>query len=64
LLILSRIFPARSLSWYGMVGVGLCFCIMYSTVVLLTGFFDDYDWSKIESFLPPVRYARKRVRIV
>lgn len=63
LLILFWIFPARSLSWYGMVGVGLCFWFIYLTVVLLSGFFDDYDWSKIEGSIPPVRYARKLVRI-
>jgi O-antigen/teichoic acid export membrane protein len=49
----------RNLSWYGLVAMGLLFGAIYSGLILLSHFFDDYDWSRIESLLPVARHARK-----
>lgn len=50
---------AESLSWAGLFVMGLTFATVYALVILLSQFFDEYDWSKIESFFPAVRHARK-----
>lgn len=51
--------PTASLSWTGLCVMGLSFATLYAVVILLSQFFDEYDWSKIESFFPPVKHARK-----
>jgi O-antigen/teichoic acid export membrane protein len=61
---LFAIRPTRDLSWLGLAGTGVVFGAFYAFGILLSGFFDDYDWSKIESFLPVARYARRMSRIV
>ncbi len=63
LIVLFLIYPARNLSWFGLIAVGLAFGVLYTTAILLSGFFDDYDWSKIEPFVPVVRHARRISRI-
>ncbi len=55
--------PASHLSWFGLVGIGLCFGILYLVMVLFTGFFDAYDLAKIEGFVPAMRLARRLMRI-
>jgi Membrane protein involved in the export of O-antigen and teichoic acid len=52
-------YPPATLSWAGLAGVGLAFGALYSIVILISRFFDEYDWSKIESFLPAMRHARR-----
>ena len=57
------IHPTKSLSWFGLVGMGVVFGAGYSAVILKSGFFDEYDWRKIESFMPAARQARRLCRI-
>jgi O-antigen/teichoic acid export membrane protein len=49
--------PTSNLSWFGLVGIGVVFGAFYSVVILLSGFFDRYDWNKIETFMPIARRA-------
>ncbi len=63
LIVLFLIYPVGNLSWFGLIAVGLAFGVLYTTAILLSGFFDDYDWSKIEPFVPVVRHARRISRI-
>lgn len=56
------IHPARNSSWFGLAAIGVVYGILYSVTILLSGFFDSYDWSKIESFIPMVRHARRITR--
>lgn len=55
--------PARSVSWFGLAGIGLVFGVFYSIAILLSRFLDAYDWLKIESFIPVARHARRLGRI-
>jgi O-antigen/teichoic acid export membrane protein len=55
--------PTRNISWLGLAGMGILFGAFYSIAILLSRFFDEYDWSKIESFMPMIRHARRIVRI-
>jgi len=57
------ILPTRNMSWAGLVGIGLAFGALYSAAILLSQFLDEYDWNKIESFIPAVRRARRIARI-
>ncbi|MGA7506186.1 MAG: oligosaccharide flippase family protein [Candidatus Sulfotelmatobacter sp.] len=61
--VLLAVWPASRLSWLGLLGIGVCFGILYAVVVLLSRFFDEYDWVKIEKFAPGVRSARRLMRI-
>jgi O-antigen/teichoic acid export membrane protein len=63
LAVILVIHPTNNLSWFGLVGVGVVFGAFYSIAILLSGFFDEYDWSKIESIMPVVRHARRISRI-
>jgi O-antigen/teichoic acid export membrane protein len=63
LAVVLAIRPTRTISWAGLVGIGIVFAIGYSIAILLSQFFDDYDWSKIESFMPVARHARRIARI-
>lgn len=59
---LAALFVVRpALSWFGLVAVGAAFGVLYSMAILLSGFLDEYDWSRIESLLPVARYARRIV---
>lgn len=51
--------PAKNLSWFGLVGMGVVFAGLYSAAILLSRFFDEYDWSKAESLVPAARYLRR-----
>jgi O-antigen/teichoic acid export membrane protein len=55
--------PTKYLSWFGLIALGLVFGILYTVFILLSQFFDQYDWNKVEGFLPAVRYARRIFRI-
>jgi O-antigen/teichoic acid export membrane protein len=59
LVLLLAIHPVKSLSWSGLVGMGIVFGFLYAVSILFSRFFDAYDWNKIESFLPMVRHARR-----
>jgi O-antigen/teichoic acid export membrane protein len=50
-------------SWFGLAAEGLAFGFVYVVVLLFSGFFDRYDWSKIESLLPAMRYARRIIPV-
>jgi O-antigen/teichoic acid export membrane protein len=63
LAVFLAILPAKNLSWLGLVGMGAVFGLIYSVVILRSGFLDEYDWSKVESFIPVVRHARRISRI-
>jgi len=43
--------------------MGVVFGVLYSSVILRSGFFDEYDWNKIEGFLPLARRTRRLCRI-
>jgi O-antigen/teichoic acid export membrane protein len=63
---LGVIFAARSindLSWAGLAVMALVFGSVYCVVILLSRFFDPYDWSKMESFFPGVRFMRRLCRV-
>jgi O-antigen/teichoic acid export membrane protein len=55
--------PTKHLSWFGLVAMGFVFGVLYCGVILLSGFFDEYDWNKIVGFIPMARYARGVIRI-
>jgi len=57
------IHPTKSLSWLGLFGTGVVFAALYSIVILLSRFFDEYDWNKLERFFPAAKYARRILRI-
>ena len=60
---LLAIHPAKNLSWFGLVEIALFFGVFYSIAILLCGFFDEYDWSKLENFVPAARHVRRIGRI-
>jgi O-antigen/teichoic acid export membrane protein len=55
--------PMRNASWTGLAAMGVVFGVFYSIAVLLSRFFDGYDWAKIESFIPVVGHLRRIGRI-
>ena len=57
--VILAVHPAKNLSWFGLVALGILFGTAYSAVILMSRFFDDYDWSKIETFVPVARHARR-----
>lgn len=66
LFILTLILAAHStsdLGWLGLVLMGLIFGGFYSVVILLSRFFDAYDWAKMEAFVPGVRNVRRLGRV-
>ena len=60
-LILIR--PLSNLSWIGLAGMGVAFGVLYAAAIVLSNFFDDYDWSKLERAMPVARHARRLLRI-
>jgi O-antigen/teichoic acid export membrane protein len=55
--------PAKNPSWFMLVATGIIFGVFYLLAILLTHFFDEYDWAKIERLLPVARHARRISRI-
>jgi len=60
---LMAIRPPNDLSWIGLVGMGGVFSLFYAAAILLSQFFDDYDWEKLESAVPVAKRARRIFRI-
>lgn len=54
--------PSTNVSWFGLLAMGVLFGCLYSVLILLSRFFDAYDWSKIEGFVPAVRHVRRLAR--
>lgn len=63
LILILAMRPASKVAWFGLVEIGVAFAIMYSALILFSRFFDDYDWRKIEPFMPVIRYARRLVGV-
>ena len=59
MVVLLGLHATENLSWAGLLAMGLSFATLYAVIILLSQFFDEYDWSKIESFVPAVRHARR-----
>ena len=59
LLGLLAIRPITGLSWFGLAELTMAFGISYSVLILLSRFFDEYDWRKFEQFLPLTRRVRR-----
>lgn len=55
--------PVGKGSWFGLAETGAIFCVLYLAAILQLGFFDEYDWNKVERFIPSARCARRIVRI-
>ncbi len=51
--------PARELSWLGLVLMTFGFGLLYFVIILLSRFFDEYDWTKIEHFVPLAQHLRR-----
>jgi len=62
LLLLVRVHSVRDLSWFGLVVLAVTFGALYSALILLSRFFDAYDWNRIEAFVPGVKHVRRLVR--
>lgn len=60
---ITAIYPTKLLSWLGLAAMGVIFGVLYTAAILLSHFFDDYDWSKIENFMPVARFARRLSRL-
>jgi len=60
--VILAIHPPTHLSWVGLVGMGVVFGAIYSASILLSQFFDEYEWNKIVTFIPWARYARRMFR--
>jgi O-antigen/teichoic acid export membrane protein len=56
------VYPTKELSWMGLVAVAAGFGAIYSALILLSQFFDGYDWDKIEGFVPIARHVRRLAR--
>ncbi len=50
---------SHRLSWLALVSTGLFFGALYCALILLSRFFDAYDWTKIEILVPLVRHVRR-----
>jgi hypothetical protein len=55
--------PTKDLSWFGLAGMGVIFGVIYAIAILVSRFFDEYDWGKIESLVPLTRRIRRIGRI-
>ena len=56
---LLMIRPANTLSWFGLAAMGIVFGFLYTLAIIISGFFDEYDWSKLEHVIPVARFARR-----
>jgi len=56
---LLAIRSTKDMGWFGLAGMGIIFGAFYVITILFSHFFDDYDWNKIETFMPAVGRARK-----
>lgn len=63
LILIFLIRPLGNHFWLGMFFQGLIFGVLYSALLLLSGFFDRYDWDRIESAAPIARFARRIVPV-
>jgi O-antigen/teichoic acid export membrane protein len=63
LAMLLAIPATKVLSWFGLAATGVAFGACYAVSILLSQFFDEYDWSRIERLLPVARHARRLVRL-
>ena len=63
LAVLLLIHSPGGLSWLGLAVQGVAFGFLYVVVLLFSGFFDRYDWNKIEGLLPAMRYARRIIPV-
>lgn len=50
-------------SWAGVVLPAIGFGVFYVAIILFSRFFDRYDWSKVESLIPAMRYARRIIPV-
>lgn len=57
------IVPGRNLSWLGLFLQGLAFSFLYTVALLFSGFFDLFDFERLESLVPIARLARKIVSV-
>jgi O-antigen/teichoic acid export membrane protein len=64
LAVIRIVHSTGSLSWFGLVVMGVAFATLFAVTVLMSRFFDEYDWNRIEGFLPLMRHARRIIRIV
>ena len=60
---IMALWPTRSLSWFGLATLAASFGGLYSVLILLSRFFDEYDCRKLEQFLPLARHVRKLCRV-
>jgi O-antigen/teichoic acid export membrane protein len=60
---LLAIRSTKDLSWFGLILIGVVFAGLYSIFILLSRFLDEYDWGKMESLIPAIRYLRRMKRI-
>ena len=58
-----RMSLAASSSWAGLLASGILFGVVFLTTILLSGFFDEADWTRVERLIPVMRRARK-LRVV
>ena len=63
LLFVRLIKSPDELSWLGLAGLGLEFGLLYAILLAFSGFFDPYDWSKIEAVVPAMRHARRIIPV-
>ncbi|MFZ0319989.1 MAG: oligosaccharide flippase family protein [Candidatus Sulfotelmatobacter sp.] len=61
--VLLAIRPTANLTWSGIAQIGFVFGTAYALLILLSRFFDEYDWDKVETILPALRRARRIGRI-
>jgi O-antigen/teichoic acid export membrane protein len=54
--------PTSNLTWFGLAELALAFGVLYSVLIVLSRFFDEYDWHKFEQFMPLTRRVRRLCR--
>lgn len=57
------IHPSKGLTWLGLSLQGVVFASLYVIAISCWGFFDRYDWGKIESLIPGIRRARRIIPV-
>jgi O-antigen/teichoic acid export membrane protein len=59
------VFAVRQLvpSWTSLALLGVAFGTLYVTALLFSNFFDQYDWTKMESLIPAIRHARRIIPV-